>query len=136
LDWNNHSSNGCPWLIVSADSFIAPKITKNELWDTGLAVMPEWAKHAVNFFVGYAYISMAVLVILLALSGTAGGDLQEENGKYFLQKENGLRRELTSVEYNVSKTYQDAGIASFMSLIYLIQAVYAYGYYIIKQRRR
>ena len=98
--------------------------------------MPEWAKHAVNFFVGYAYISMAVLVILLALSGTAGGDLQEENGKYFLQKENGLRRELTSVEYNVSKTYQDAGIASFMSLIYLIQAVYAYGYYIIKQRRR
>lgn len=48
-------------LIVIAGSFIASKTTKNELWDTGLAVMPEWTKRAVNFFVRYAYISMAVL---------------------------------------------------------------------------
>lgn len=108
----------------------------NQSWDAVFAVIPEWTKRGIKLSMRYAYISMAVVAMLLILSGTAGGDLKAENGKYFFQEKSGLRRELTAVEYNVSKSYQDAGTASLMSLIYLSQAICAYGGYIILKQCR
>ena len=125
---------GC--LIVIAGLFIAPGASKNQLWDTAFDVMPRWAKRVRNAFTLYIYLNAVILVfVLLFLLGTAGKQLKEENGKYFLQQKNGVRQELTVTEYNIRRNLGVAGLFDFPALIYFIQSIYAYSYYILSEQR-
>lgn len=123
------------FLIIITGSFIVPGATRDRLWNTALDVMPKRAKRVANGFYLYTYLSMIILAVILSLLGAAGRDLIQENGKYFIQQKNGVRQELTVSEYNIRRNFTAALGFDFPALIYFIQSVYAYSYYILSKQR-
>jgi hypothetical protein len=97
--------------------------------------MPMQAKRIANGFIIYICLSAVILAVLLFLLEPAGGHLKQENGKYFLQQKNGMRQELTAYEYNTERNFAAAALFDFPALIYFIQFINAYSYYILSKQR-